>query len=86
MPEYDDTNRIALWRNEKKESKSHPDLTGSGNVDGVEYWASAWKGDTSSNAKAPILKISLRPKDESREPGGNGGQRGGDSVDDFLGS
>jgi hypothetical protein len=31
-----------LARNDKKETEKHPDFKGSINVDGVDYWLSAW--------------------------------------------
>jgi hypothetical protein len=39
---YDNTNSGMLARNDKKETEKHPDFKGSINVDGVEYWLSAW--------------------------------------------
>ena len=41
--EFDNTNRGAIWKNEKKETEKHPDFTGSLDVNGVEFWVSAWK-------------------------------------------
>ena len=35
--QYDDTNRGALFRNNRKEQDSHPDHTGNINVDGKEF-------------------------------------------------
>jgi hypothetical protein len=39
---YDNTNSGMLARNDKKETEKHPDFKGSINVDGVDYWLSAW--------------------------------------------
>ena len=39
---YDNTNSGMLARNDRKEKETHPDFKGSINVDGVDYWLSAW--------------------------------------------
>lgn len=65
MSQYDETNRGSVWRNEKKEKDTHPDFTGSLNVNGVEYWVSAWKRKADANPKAPALSFSIKPKDDS---------------------
>ncbi len=38
---YDDTNRGGLWPSEKKTEK-HPDLKGKINVNGEDFYLSAW--------------------------------------------
>lgn len=60
--EYDNTNRGALFRNERKEKDNHPDHTGSINVDGVEYWLSAWVKTSKSGQK--FFSLSVKQKDE----------------------
>ena len=62
MSDYDNSNRGAIWTNEKKSTEKHPDFTGSLNVEGKDYWVSAWRGD-GSNPKAPKLSISINPKE-----------------------
>ena len=64
MDKYDNTNRGSIWPNDKKETDNHPDFTGSLNVDGVEYWVSAWKRKPDANPKAPSLSFSIKRKDE----------------------
>lgn len=64
MTEYDNTNRGSIWRNEKREKDTHPDFTGSLNVNGVEYWVSAWKRKEGAAAKAPALSFSVKPKED----------------------
>lgn len=64
MTEYDNTNRGSIWKNEKKDKDTHPDFTGSLNVNGVEYWVSAWKRKEGAAAKAPALSFSINPKDD----------------------
>jgi hypothetical protein len=65
--EYDNTNRGSIWKNEKKETEKHPDFTGSINVEGVEYWVSAWKRKPGANVKAPALSFSFKPKDTQKQ-------------------
>jgi hypothetical protein len=64
MADFDNNNRGSIWKNEKKEKDTHPDFTGSLNVDGVEYWVSAWKRKDGASPKAPALSFSIKPKDE----------------------
>lgn len=65
MAEYDQTNRGSIWKNEKKATDSQPDFIGSINVEGVEYWVSAWKRKEGASQKAPALSFSISPKDKS---------------------
>jgi len=67
MPEYDNTNRGSVWVNDKKLTDKHPDLNGSLNVDGVEYWVSAWKRKEGATPKAPVLSFSIKRKDEAKK-------------------
>jgi len=76
---YDNTNKGALWRNEKKSSENHPDFTGSADVDGIEYWVAGWKRKEDASPKAPLLKISLKRKDESPKKAVSSGSRGAHS-------
>ena len=68
MSNYDNTNRGQIWKNEKKTTDTHPDFTGSANVDGVEMWVSAWKRKPDGNPKAPALSFSFKRKDETGAP------------------
>ena len=61
--QYDDRNRGSIWKNEKKETDKHPDFTGSLNVDGRDYWVSAWKRKPDASDRAPALSFSVKPKD-----------------------
>lgn len=65
MSTFDNTNRGSIWKNDKKEKDTHPDFTGSLNVDGREYWVSAWKRKEGAAAKAPALSFSIKPKEAS---------------------
>jgi hypothetical protein len=68
MSEYDNTNRGSIWKNEKKETDSHPDFTGSLDVNGVDFWVSAWKRKSDANPKAPALSFSIKPKEGVQQP------------------
>lgn len=68
--QYDNTNRGQIWPNEKREKDTHPEFTGSLNVEGVEYWVSAWKRKPTAGPKAPSLSFSIKRKEESKRGGG----------------
>lgn len=42
MADYDNTNTGVLFTNKKKTSNKAPDLKGSVNVNGKEFWLSGW--------------------------------------------
>ena len=63
--DYDNTNRGSIFKNDRKEQDSHPDMKGSINVNGTDYWISAWK-KTSKEGKN-FLSLSVREKDTERQ-------------------
>jgi len=69
MTEYDNTNTGILSRNERKEKDTHPDLSGSINVDGKEYWLSAWskKGKSGKLEGKTFFSLSVKPKEMREE-------------------
>lgn len=40
--EYNNTNKIAIFKNNKKEKETQPDYTGTVNVEGKDYSVSLW--------------------------------------------
>lgn len=60
-------NTGSLFKNDKKETDSHPDYKGSAVIGGVEGWLDAWINESSSGTKYMSLKF--KPKDQQ------GGQR-----------
>ena len=58
-------NSGSLFPNRKREKDSHPNLTGSVMVAGVEYWISAWTKLDKNGEK--WLSLSVKPK-EAKEP------------------
>ena len=63
MADFDNTNRGSIWKNEKKTTETHPDFTGSINVEGKEFWVSGWKRKADASPKAPALSFSVQPKE-----------------------
>ena len=68
MTNYDNTNRGTLGKNRRKEKDSHPEYTGTLNVEGKEYWLSGWVKDGPENSK--FFSLSVKPKEA--KPQGNG--------------
>jgi uncharacterized protein (DUF736 family) len=69
---YDNNNRGALFANERKELETHPDYKGSAEIDGVEYWASAWI-NTAKNSGKKYLSLTFTRKNKrtgDQIPGG----------------
>ena len=60
---YDNTNRGTLGKNINKKEESHPDASGSLNVNGVDYWISGWN-KVGENGK--FLSLSVKPKDAQK--------------------
>lgn len=63
--QYDNTNRGALFKNDRKESDSHPDLSGQINVDGKDYWLSGWTKRNDDNS-FKVLSLSVKPKEAQK--------------------
>jgi hypothetical protein len=63
---YDNTNAGIISRNERKEKDTHPDFSGTINVDGIEYWLSGWTKEGRAGSKMEgrkYLSLSVRRKD-----------------------
>lgn len=60
--EYDNRDRGVLFKNDRKESNNHPDYTGSINVDGRDYWLSAW---IKEGKKGKFMSLSVKSKEQS---------------------
>ena len=92
---YNNTNRLALWGNDKREKATHPHLTGSGETN-QEVWVSAWFSDEIAdedrkmlamilkryNSKKPFISISLRAKETGshQKPTSQGPDEFGDDI------
>lgn len=59
--EYDNNNRGALWKNDRREKDTHPQMRGTAEINGVEYWVSAWT--SKEGGKKPLVSLSFQVKD-----------------------
>ena len=78
---YDNNMRGALWKNEKREKDTHPQLQGQAEVDGVEYWVSGWTSKEGGNK--PLVSLSFKRKDSQRAPRPDPAP-GNDDLDDAI--
>lgn len=68
MSNFDNTNRGALFVNEKRTKDTHPNYNGTIDIEGVEYWISGWK--KTSNAGKTYLSLSVTLKEgQTAKPG-----------------
>jgi hypothetical protein len=60
VADYDNTNRGALFRNDDKSGDRDPDYRGNVNVNGQEFWLSAWLKTSKKGVK--YMSLSIKPK------------------------
>lgn len=90
MNEYDNNNRGALWNNDRKQSDKHPDLSGSVEItcphckEKNDFWMSGWKKKPGQNDRAPIVSVSVRPKDYKDSQPAPSPDNAAESVDDQI--
>ncbi len=58
--QYDNTNRGAIFKNDRKEKDTHPDLGGTINVEGKDFYINAWKKE--SKGGKPFYSLSVKEK------------------------
>lgn len=56
---YDNTNSGALFRNDRKEKETQPDLRGKINVEGKDFYISAWSKNSEKAGK--YMSLALTP-------------------------
>jgi len=62
MTDYDNTNRGALFKNDRKTTDTQPNYRGSINVNGEEFWLSAWLKEGRSGT---FMSLAVTKKDEA---------------------
>ena len=79
MSEYEQKdNSGALFKNDKKETDSHPDYKGEAMVDGNDYWVSGWINTSKAGNK--YMKLTYTAKEQAHN---NGVQQVKSSVQDM---
>ena len=81
MPEFDNTNKGALFVNERKENGKQPDYTGKINIDGVEKKLAGWKKESKSGKT--FLSLSISDFKSDGQNGGGYSSGSGDNNIDF---
>jgi hypothetical protein len=72
---YDNTNTGILTSNDRKRNDRDPTHQGSINIDGREYWLSAWVNTGKDGGKLAgqrYFSIKVRPKDNPQKQAGPG--------------
>lgn len=59
---YDNTNKGTIAKNPRKEADTHPDIKGSINVDGRDYWLDGWQ-KTNSKDGSKFYSLTVKPKE-----------------------
>jgi hypothetical protein len=77
MP-YDNRDRGALFRGDRKESDSDPDFSGTLDVEGRPYWINGWL--KTSRAGKKFVSLSVKPKTDYK-PRPSSGRSAADSID-----
>lgn len=85
MTQHNNENRGAIWKNDDKQTDNHPDFKGSLNVNGQEFWVSAWKRKEGANPKAPALSFTVKPKEEQQSISERVMPKGPNSYSDIKG-
>ncbi len=78
--QYDNNLRGVLFKNDRKENEKHPDYKGSCEIEGNEYWLSAW---IRSGDKGKFMSLSFTLKEEKKAPPKRPQQKNGGAFDDM---
>jgi hypothetical protein len=79
--QYDNTNKGVLFSNKDRDSDSKPNAKGSINIEGDEYWLSAWTNTDKNGNK--YQKLSVQAKEQAHNNGMQQVQQQVPPVDDL---
>ena len=65
MADYDNNLSGVLFKNDKGDNEKRPDYKGSAEIEGVQYWVSAWVRD---GAKGKFMSMKYERKDKQAAP------------------
>jgi hypothetical protein len=65
MSQYNNNLTGVLFKNDKDGNEKRPDYKGSAEIEGVQYWVSAWIRDT---AKGKCLSMKYERKEQQAAP------------------
>lgn len=65
MADYDNNLSGVLFKNDKEGNEKRPDYKGSAEIEGVQYWVSAWIRD---GAKGKFMSMKYERKDQQAAP------------------
>jgi uncharacterized protein (DUF736 family) len=68
MSDYDNTNSGALFANADRKTDKHPNARGTLNVEGVEYWISAWTKVSKKGEKYQSLSVQRKDAQQEQKP------------------
>lgn len=63
--QYDNTNKGAIFKNDRKENERQPDYNGTINVEGKEYYISCWIKESQAGKK--FFSTSLTAKEQIQQ-------------------
>lgn len=63
MTEYDNNLTGIISKNARKESDKHPDIKGSCEIDGIQYWMDGW-AKTRNNDGGKFYSLKFKRKDQ----------------------
>lgn len=67
MTGYDNTNKGILSKNDRREKETHPEYTGTLNVEGVDYWVSGWVKER-KDGSGKFFSLSVKRKEHRVGP------------------
>jgi len=81
--QYDNELKGVLFKNDKRETDSHPHYNGSITINGADYWLSAWINEK-KDGSGKYMSLKAKPKDEQRQPQHQPAQQQANPSDPFA--